>query len=206
MKIFDISLPLNEQTITYPGTTSLKITATKSTNTGSALSEIKIGSHSGTHIDAPSHVIENGKSIDQLNLESFYGEARVLDLTNVAGGITVSDLEGKNIKAEERILLKTNNSKRGFKEFFEDYVYLSSEAASYLAGLGIKLVGVDSLSIKQRGSKDNSPHTELLSKDIPIIEGLNLSEVEEGEYTLVAFPLAFIGIDGSPTRAVLIKY
>lgn len=193
MKIFDISLLLNEQTITYPGTTALKITPTRSSVTGSALSEITLSSHAGTHIDAPAHVIEGGKTIDQIKLDTFFGPCRVLDLTQVKDGILVKDLEGKNIKEGERILLKTTNS------------FLTSDAASYLAGLNIKLVGIDSLSIKQRGLKDNRAHTELLSKDIPIIEGLNLAEIEEGKYTLIAFPLSFTGIDGSPARIVLIR-
>ncbi len=206
MKIFDISLPLNEQTIIYPGTTSLKITPTRSTVTGSALSEITLSSHAGTHIDAPSHVIEGGKTIDQINLETFYGPCRVLDFSQVKEGISVSDLESKNIKEGERILLKTNNSKRGFEQFYQDYIYLTSEAAFYLAQQKIKLVGIDSLSIKKRGLQDNRAHIELLSKDIPILEGLNLGEVEEGEYTLIAFPLAFTGIDGSSARAIIVKY
>lgn len=193
MKIFDISLPLNEQTITYPGTTPLKINPTRSSVTGSVLSEITMSSHTGTHIDAPSHVLEYGKTIDQIDLETFFGPCRVLDLTEVVDGILVKDLENKNIKEGERILLKTTNS------------FLTSEAASYLAGLNIKLVGIDSLSIKQRGLKDNRAHSELLSKNIPIIEGLNMANIEEGEYTLVAFPVKFTGIDGSPARIVLIR-
>lgn len=193
MKIFDISLPLNEQTITYPGTTPLKINPTRSSVTGSVLSEITMSSHTGTHIDAPSHVLEYGKTIDQIDLETFFGPCRVLDLTEVVKGILIEDLEGKNIKEGERILLKTTNS------------FLTSEAASYLAGLNIKLVGIDSLSIKQGGLKDNRAHSELLSKNIPIIEGLNMANIEEGEYTLVAFPVKFTGIDGSPARIVLIR-
>lgn len=205
MKIFDISLLLNEQTITYPGTTALKITPTRSSVTGSALSEITLSSHAGTHIDAPAHVIEGGKTIDQIKLDIFFGPCRVLDLTQVKDGILVKDLEGKNIKEGERILLKTNNSKRGFDKFYEDYVYLSSEGAEYLADLGVKLVGIDCLSIKKRGLSDNRAHSELLSKNISIIEGLNMANIEEGKYTLVAFPLKFTGIDGSPARIVLIR-
>lgn len=205
MKIFDISLPLNGQTITYPGTIPLKIIPTRSSVTGSALSEITLSSHAGTHIDAPAHVIEGGKTIEQIDLVVFFGSCRVLDLTEVKEGISVADLENKNIKEGERILLKTNNSKRGFDKFYEDYVYLSSDAAAYLAGLNIKLVGIDFLSIKKKGLPDNRSHSEFLSKNIPIIEGLNLAEVSEGEYTLIAFPLAFGGIDGSPVRAILLK-
>lgn len=204
MKIFDISLPLNEQTITYPGTTPLKINPTRSSVTGSVLSEITMSSHTGTHIDAPSHVIEGGKTIDQIDLATFFGPCRVLDFPKIKKGINVSDLESKKIKEGERILLKTSNSNWGFDKFY-GYVFLTSEAAVYLAGLNIKLVGIDSLSIKKRGLQDNRAHSELLSKNIPIIEGLNLGNIEEGEYTLVAFPLKFTGIDGSPARIVLIR-
>lgn len=205
MKIFDISLPLNSKTIIYPGNTNLEINSLRSPS-GNFLSEITLGSHTGTHIDAPSHSIEGASSIDQVDLETFVGTCRVLDLSNVKESISVADLEVKNIQAGERILLKTNNSTRGFDSFYDDYVFLSSDAAVYLAQLEVRLVGIDFLSIKQRGSKDNRPHTELLSKDIPIIEGLNLKDVEEGEYQLVALPLAFSGIDGSPTRAVLVTH
>lgn len=94
---------------------------------------------------------------------------------------------------------------RGFDEFYSDFVYLSSEGAEYLADAGVTLVGIDYLSIKQKGSTDNRPHTLLLEKDIPIIEGIDLSQVEPGEYTIVAFPLKYIGIDGAPARVVLLK-
>ncbi len=204
MRIFDISLPLGEQTITYPGNTKLSIKAFKSPS-GNMLSEITMSSHTGTHIDAPSHVLEGGLTIDQLDLSTFTGSCRVLDLSNSQVSISIKDLAEKNIQEAERVLLKTSNSKRGFQTFYDDYVYLSSEAANYLAKMRVKLVGIDFLSIKQRGSEDNRPHTELLSQNIPIIEGLNLEEVEDGEYELLALPLAFGGIDGSPTRAVLIR-
>lgn len=204
MTIFDISLPLNEKTIIYPGNTSLKIGSFKSPS-GNFLSEITMGSHTGTHIDAPSHAIEGASTLDQITLETFIGPCRVLDLSGVKECIEVEDLKDKDIKEGERILFRTSNSLRGFGDFYDDYIYLSSEAASYIADLNVKLVGTDFLSIKQRGSKDNRPHTELLSQNIPIIEGLNLNEVTEGEYKLVALPLAFTGIDGSPVRAILFQ-
>ena len=204
MRIFNVSLPLNDKTIIYPGNTNLEIKSLKSPS-GNYLSEINIGSHTGTHIDAPAHSIEGASSIDQINLETFLGVCRVLDLTNSKKEILVEDLKSKNIKGGERVLFKTSNSLRGFEEFYDDYVYLSSNGAKYLSRLKVKLVGVDFLSIKQRGSKDNTPHTYLLSENIPIIEGLNLKDIEEGEYTLIAFPLAFTGIDGSPARAILTK-
>lgn len=203
--IIDISLPLKVGGITYPNNPSV---AFEPQNTqANIITKISFGSHSGTHIDASSHAkIEGGATIDQISLDIFYGESRVLDLTNVSSSIKITDLESKQIQKGERILLKTSNSKRwGSGVFFEDFVSLSPEGAEYLASKGVMLVGIDSLSIKQKGNPDNSPHTNLLSRGIPILEGLDLSKVEEGEYTLSAFPLKFIGIDGSPVRAVLIN-
>lgn len=203
--IIDVSLPLKPQGVTYPGNPDV---AFEFLNTQSnIITKITFGSHSGTHIDAPSHAkIEGGLVIDQIPLETFYGNARVLDLTGVVESIKDSDLEGKNIQKGDRILLKTSNSKRWSSGvFFEDFVFLSPEGAEYLASKEVSLVGIDSLSIKQKGNPDNSPHTTLLSRGIPIVEGLDLSKAEEGNYTLAAFPLKFIGIDGSSVRAVLIN-
>lgn len=203
-QIIDISLPLRPGGITYPGNPEVgfESIATQS----NIITKIVLGSHSGTHIDAPSHAkIEGGKTIDKLELHIFQGPARVLDLVGVQESIKVSDLETKNIQTGERVLLKTSNSARWDKgEFFSDFVYLSPEGADFLASKGVVLVGIDSLSIKQKGNPDNRSHTNLLTKGIPIIEGLDLSKAEEGEYTLAAFPLNFEGIDGSPCRAVLL--
>jgi len=204
-KIIDISLPLNEDTIVYPGIESIEIKSRKSPSGSTVVSAVSMNTHSGTHIDAPSHTIEGAKSIDEIPLENFIGDARVLDLSSSEGSIKKEDILDKSIKKGERILLKTKNSEKGFGEFYDDYVFLSSEASEFLAELPIKLIGIDSLSIKQRGSKDTTPHDAFLSKEIPIIEGLNLKDIPEGEYTLIILPLAFTGTDGSPARAVLIE-
>jgi arylformamidase len=204
MEIIDISLPIFDGMPVYPGTSETRIKSFRSASGQSTLSELQITSHAGTHVDAPAHVSEAGDNLSQLDLSIFYGPARVLDLTDCYQAINVSDLEDKNIKPGERILFKTANSKRGFDNFYEDYVYLSADAAKHLGQLGIKLVGIDALSIKKRGDKDNTSHTALLSRGIPIIEGMDLSSAEEGEYTLSAFPIA-LQRDGAPTRAVLIR-
>jgi arylformamidase len=203
--LIDISLPLFPGGIMYPNNPEVEFETLPTQN--NVITKITFGSHSGTHIDAPSHAkIEKGATIDELPIETFFGKARVLDLGNVSGQIQVSDLEQKDIKSGERVLLKTSNSDRFKNEgFFPDFVSLSPEGAAFLASKEVILVGIDSLSIKQKGSPDNSAHTKLLSKGIPILEGLNLSKVEEGEYTLIAFPLKFKGIDGSACRAVLEK-
>jgi len=204
MEIIDISLPLFDGMSVYPGTSETKIESVKSGSGTSVLSEIHMTSHAGTHVDAPAHAVEGGEPLSKLPLDTFYGPARVLDLTGCEESVQVADLEAKGVMHGERILMKTKNSTRPSDEFQDDFIYLSPDGAEYLAQLGVKLVGIDALSIKQRGAKDNTSHTALLGRGIPIIEGLNLQAVEEGEYILIALPIALQG-DGAPARAVLIK-
>ena len=206
-QIIDISLPLFEGMPVYPGNKATTIQTVHSLSGRSQISELGLSSHTGTHIDAPRHVFNKGASIEELSLERFYGICRVLDLTAYDVFIPRHALEEAKIQAQERILLKTKNSHKGFTVFDKEkeYVYLAPESATYLSERDVWLVGIDALSIKQRGSKDNSPHETLLSKGIPILEGLNLNAVVAGSYTLVALPLALQGIDGAPCRAVLLS-
>ena len=198
-------MPIDEKTIIYPGNAPVKIESYKSTSGLTFLSDISFGSHTGTHIDAPRHVSQTGLGVDRLDLEKLIGPCRVLDFTKSIESIKRQELEAKNIQNGERILAKTSNSVRGFKSAYDDYIYLSPEGAEYLANLGISVFAIDYLSIKKRGSSDNRPHTKLLDVGIPIIEGVDLSFVEEGEYYLIALPLRLTGLDGSPIRAVLLK-
>ncbi|MEO5635443.1 MAG: cyclase family protein, partial [Candidatus Paceibacterota bacterium] len=207
MKIIDISLPLNNQTPVYPKNVPVYVSVhQKMPENSSHLSSITFGSHSGTHVDAPAHQIEGAPTLESFPLENFLGDCRVLDFSNEGEeGITREFLESKNIIAGERILLKTKNSLRGFKEFYDDFIYLDGDGADYLANIGVLLVGIDALSIKKKGGPDNRPHTSLLSKNIPIVEGLDLSLAEEREYELVCLPLNFTNIEGAPARAILIE-
>jgi arylformamidase len=201
MKIIDISLPLNASTIIYPNNPKVQIESVRGAS--SMDSKITLGSHTGTHIDAPKHVFEDGAALDEIPLEQIVGKCRVLDFTDSEESIKVSDLEKHDIKEGERILAKTKNSEIGFKEFRNDYIYLDGDAAEYLAQKRVALFGIDYLSVKQRGSSDTRAHTELLKNDIVIVEGLDLSRVRAGKYFLIALPLKFTGIDGSPARAIL---
>ena len=203
-KIIDISLPLNPRTMVYPGNPQIVFEPLKSGG-GSQLTKITIGSHSGTHVDAPLHAISTGSSIDVYSLNSFVGPCRVIDVTESQESVQKSDLEKKSIVPKERILLKTQNSLRGYKTFLNDFTYISGEASKYLASKQTLLVGFDYLSVKKRGSPDNKSHTALLGKNIPIVEGLDLLKVEEGEYFLVVLPLKLTDLDGSPARAVLLR-
>lgn len=202
-KIVDVSLPLKEGMITYPGNPDFAVEPMPSASGTSMLTKMILGTHTGTHIDTPKHVDAEAGGLELFPLDLFVGPCRVLDCSLAKEAVTVDILEQKNIQAGERLLLRTINSSRGFEEFYEDFVYLDGEAAQWLADLGVALVGIDSLSIKQRGSTDNTPHSALLQKNIPIIEGLNLHEAPEGEYVLVASPLRVANADGAPARVLL---
>ena len=203
MNIIDISLSLHEKTIVYPGNPEIEIEEQKTKT--SFISKITFGSHSGTHVDAPRHAHEDGLGIDEIPPETFIGPCRVLDMTHAKEKVRREDLEKEDIKEGERILVKTTNSERGFETLYEDYVYLDGDGAAYLGERGIILFGIDYLSVKQRGSADNRPHTELLDKGIVIFEGVDLSKAEPGEYEFIGLPLKFRGLDGAPARAVLQK-
>lgn len=204
-KIYDISIPLHENTVVYPGNPPIKIETIQSETTKSINSVITFSTHTATHIDSPKHTALSDVGIDKLPLDAFVGKCRVLDFAESQGSVSKADLEKKDIQKGERILLKTQNSMNGFTEFDPEFTFLSSEGAEYLAEIEIALIGIDALSIKQKGSTDNIPHTALLLKNIPILEGINLQQIEEGEYFLITPPLRFMGIDGSPARALLLK-
>jgi len=207
MKIIDISLPLNSKTPIYPDNVPLTVSVHHAMpQYQTALSSITMGSHTGTHVDAPLHAVYGGLPLDKIPLTHFVGPCRVLDFSKESNEfISKAQLEAKNIREGERILLKTYNSIRGFDSFYPNYVYLDGDAADYLAKVGVSAVGIDSLSIKQRGGADHRAHVSLLKANIPIIEGLALHEAEEKEYELVCLPLHFSNIDGAPARAILIE-
>lgn len=157
MKIIDISLPLSKKTIVYPG--DLKISIKKHKGKTSTHSEITFGSHTGTHLDAPSHVFKNAPGVDKIDLKKMIGNCRVLDMTHVKESIRIVDFRKEKIKKGERILVKTNNSFKGFKKFRNNYIYLDGDAAEYLAKRKISLFGIDYL---QSNKKD------------PLIPGLTM--------------------------------
>lgn len=202
MNIIDITYPIHPKMSVYPGDPKVSIKAIRGRT--STHSEIFMGSHTGTHIDVPRHMYRFGTAVDKIPLDVFIGPCRVLDLTQVKESIKIQDLKKFAIKKDERILVKTKNSARGMKTWYDDYVYLDGDAADYLAKIGIMLFGIDCLSVKKRGSKDQRPHTSLLKRRIVIFEGLNLAKVAAGRYFFIGLPLKFEGLDGSPARAALI--
>lgn len=197
MPCYDITRELSENTIVYPGDPEIKIKTIE--NQGSKVSEVRFSTHSGTHIDAPSHYLKSAMTIDRIPPEVLTGEARVIDLTAVDGSIGKYDLRGK-LLGSKRILLKTSFS--GKKVFEEDFPHITPEAASYLKEQGVLVIGIDSPSVESFFG-DGFVHRTLLENNIVIIELLDLSIVEEGIYRICALPLRLKGLDGSPARVLL---
>ncbi len=205
-QIFDISLPLNKDTVIFPGDAPLTIQPVHHAGKPlPRLSRMSLGSHTGTHVDVPSHFIAEGKTLDQISLDHFIGECRVLDLTTCESIITADDLARHTIQAGERILLKTKNSFTDRTRFVDSYVCLDESAGQYLVERKVSLVGIDYLSIEKPAAPGHPVHTALLGSDIPILETILLEQVEPGSYFLVAQPLAFTALDASPVRALLLR-
>ncbi len=206
MKVYDISYLLNESTPIYPGNANFSIKRVQNMPKDSSNSSaITMGSHFATHIDAPVHVIEDGKGIDKFPIDRFVGKCDVLDFSMLdTESIDKKDLEKKNIK-NNIVLIKTKNSIRGFDIFHEDFIYLSDSGSDYLLSKGVKLVGIDGPSIKKFRYHPDYVHNNLLGNDCLIAEGLNLLEVLQGEYFFLGAPLNFEGSDASPARIILIE-
>jgi arylformamidase len=168
------------------------------------VSRMTLGVHTGTHMDAPLHFIRNGAAIDSMPLDATLGRARVLGVDDPKS-IKRDELLSHGILRGERILFKTRNSDGAWKsdQFDEDFVFISHDAAAYLAECGVRCVGVDYLSVG--GFREDGPETHhaLLGAGIWIIEGLNLHGIEPGNYELVCLPLRLIGSEGAPARAIL---
>ncbi|MFB6212260.1 MAG: cyclase family protein [Candidatus Magasanikbacteria bacterium] len=203
-EIIDISLEISEDTLIYPGNPEVDIEEIDTS--GSKISRIDFGSHTGTHVDGPQHVFDDGKGVNEaFRITQFVGDCEVLDMTHREESVKKEDFEGIDLKEKSRIIVKTKNSKEGFERFRDDFVYLDGKAAEFISGFDLELFGIDYLSVKQRASSDNRPHKELLKNNIVIFEGLDLSGVEPGGYTFVGLPLKIKDIDGAPARALLIE-
>ena len=204
-KFFDITLDLSEDTIIYPGDPKFEKEYICSIDMGDSfnISSISMGSHTGTHIDAPKHFYNDGNTIDSIDLEKLIGKARVIELLEVEE-INREILEKVYIEEGDRILFKTKNSKiLRQNKYEEDFVSLTKCGAEYLIENNIKLVAIDYLSIEGINSEFNDVHLLLLKNNIVIIEGVNLLEVPEGEYNISALPLKIKDGDGAPARVVL---
>jgi arylformamidase len=168
------------------------------------LSHVAMGVHSGTHMDGPVHFLPGAPGLDEMPLTATMGEARVIQIEHPRE-ITPEELGKHQLSPGERVLFRTSNSPRAWKEsgFVDDFVYISEPAASYLAEAGIRTVGVDYLSVGGYYSDGAAVHRILLDAGIWIIEGLDLSPVTAGRYELICLPVKLHGSDGAPARAIL---
>ena len=207
MKIYDVTVPISPKLPVYPGDPGIDLDQVFSLVKGDPanVTRINMGSHTGTHVDAPYHFIETGQKLDELKLEIFMGRTHVLEIT--APVITESVLSEFDFTDKTRVLFKTRNSylwDRG-PEFIKEYVYIEPRAAEVLVKEGIKLVGIDYLSVEKFGSTTFETHLELLKNGVAIIEGLNLRDVEPGDYEMICLSLRLADGDGAPARVILRK-
>lgn len=210
MTIYDISVPLSAATPTYPSDPGIEIRSWSDLKRGdhANVSLLHFGAHSGTHVDAPAHFIAGGAKVEALPLENLLGEVTVVEVPTDMTSIDENFVSIHCNQATQRILFKTRNS--GFWDnpeagFRTDYTYLEPGAARRLTELGIRLVGIDYLSIEQFASNTFETHLILLSSEVVILEGLDLRKVPAGRYELICLPLRIAGGsgDGAPGRAVL---
>lgn len=207
MTIHDISVPLAGELPIYPGDPEVRIepVLTLEGGDGANVCRISMAGHSGTHLDAPRHMLADGATLDAVPLSLLMGRALVADLRGPAE-LGVRELERLPLRGEQRLLLKTDNSLLwGEARFRPDYVSLTPDGGRFLVDAGIRLVGIDYLSIERFGG-DGSVHRTLLGAGTVILEGLDLSGVDGGVYELVCLPLRIPGADGAPARAVLMQF
>lgn len=206
MKIYDVSVPISNDLPVYPGDPEIKITRTQSLEKGdiARVSHLSFNTHIGTHIDPPYHFVEDGKPLDHLPLDHLIGPARVIDVGNV-DSIGLNTLERADLAGITRVIFKTRNSRFWHEgnEFRQDYVYLETEGAELLVRRGIKLVGIDYLSIEKFNFDAPTTHWTLLRNNIIIVEGLDLTGIPPGDYELICLPLKIKDGDGGPARVVL---
>ena len=208
MKIYDVSVPINRETPVYEGDPSVEIQLKHSLAEGdnANVSQICMGVHTATHVDAPNHFVEGAKKVHQLDLHTLIGKCLVIELENDVTAIGPEHIE--NLENAERVLFKTRNSDfwndfaQGFRK---DFTYIMPEAAEKLVEKQVKLVGIDYLSVEKFDAESPDTHITLLKNDVIIIEGLDLREVSAGFYELISLPLKIAegAGDGAPSRTIL---
>jgi len=207
MKLIDVSVALDTSLPTYPGNTPFSLEAVKRIASGdsSNVSKIHLSVHAGTHVDAPRHFFDSGIGVDALPLEMLCGRTRVIEVTS-RKAIAAEDLAAAHLSEDVRVLIKTHNSRLwGTAEFQKDFVGVTESGAKYLVEHGIKVVGVDYLSVEVFKTPGAPAHHTLLGAGTIVIEGLNLIDVEPAVYDMICLPLRVVGADGAPARVVLRK-
>jgi arylformamidase len=202
MTLIDISVAIRPDMPIYDRNPGVRLERVLSIPDGEAanVSDLELGCHTGTHIDAPVHFIEAGDGAERLPLEPLVGEAVVVDGTALSGPIDGKALSACGVPTDaDRVLLKTRNSELWSRPgFTRDFIRLDGEGARWLIERGVRLIGIDYLSIG-----DQDAHRALLGAGVVAVEGLDLRDVEPGRYELMCLPLKVVGADGAPARALL---
>jgi arylformamidase len=204
----DISVPISQDLPTWPGSPEIELYRNLDLNQGDVANDttLNFSVHTGTHIDAPLHFIQNGKSVDQISLETLIGSVFVTEVANDVTIITADVLDSLEIPPGiKRLLLKTQNSQlwsTQVKEFQPDFVALTPDAAQWVVDREIGLIGVDYLSV-QRFHDGPETHQILLGAEVVIIEGLNLADIKTGYYELICLPIKLRDSEGAPARVIL---
>ena len=205
-RLLDVSVLVKPGVPTYPGNPEFELQPIKRIADGgsSNISRLVMGTHTATHVDAPRHFFDDGPGVDALPLDLLIGRSRVIDLPH-RGGITEEHLAAAGLREDLRVLLRTPNSAlwNSSDGFHQDYTYLTEAGARYLVDQGVKVVGVDYLSVEQFHKAGAPAHHALLGNGVVVIEGLNLSEADAGQYEMYCLPLRIEGADGAPARVVL---
>ncbi len=209
MPLLDVSLRLSSDLPTYPGNPPFKLEPVKRIARGdsSNVSALHLGTHTGTHVDAPRHFFDDRAGVDRLPLDVLVGPARLVHFPGVAA-VTASLLQDLDLRGVTRLLLRTDNSSAWHSAgstFNPRFVYLAGDGADLLVERGIRLVGVDYLSVEQFKAPGAPTHHALLGHGVVVVEGLDLSAAEPGDYELLCLPLRIADGDGAPARVVLRK-
>ena len=205
MKLIDVTVPIDQSLPSYPGNTPFSMEPIKRIARGdsSNVSTLHLSAHTGTHVDAPRHFFDDRPGAEGLPLEMLLGRARVVEITS-RKGVAPEDFADVDLSEDVRVLLKTSNSRLwGSSDFHKDYVGVTEAGAKFLIERGVKVLGVDYLSVEIFKAPGAPAHHVLLGGGTIVIEGLNLRDVEPGVYDMICLPLRIVGADGAPARVIL---
>jgi arylformamidase len=203
----DVSVPISSGMVHWPDDPPVEVSRISEIAAGDPanVTRLEMSAHTGTHMDAPVHYLEGGDGIDALPFDATIGATRVIEISDMVS-VKAGELADHDPRQGERLLLKTVNSVNAWRlapEFESNFVYIAADAAAYLAERGVRCVGIDYLSVGGLEDDTVETHVALLRAGIWVIEGLNLAEVEPGDYELLCLPLKIVGSDGAPARALV---
>ncbi len=208
--LHDISVPVSDSLLIWPGDPAVQVTRISRLEEGdtSTVSQLRMTTHSGTHIDAPAHFLPDAPGLEDISLHVLVGPAMVVD-AGEAGALSEETLAAASIPQDtDRLLFRTRNSERwsgaGGEEFFPDYVGVTEDGAQWLVSRGVRLIGVDYLSVAAY-RENTATHRILLEAGVVLLETISLRHISPGKYHLVCLPLKLVGSEAAPARAILIE-